>query len=238
MTQDSTHWTLIRRAQGQGRAADRALGELLKRYERSITAMIRSCRRPPGDQPEDITQEFLMRTIARSDIGKLDESKGGFRQWLGVAVRRHVRNRWKAWWAAKNLERRTVLSDDYDVEGHETPERVLLRGFAVDTLREAEARLRKRHKDCARFEALRPFLPGPDMNLEARKVAAARLGTTSAKLGKEIYELRKSFAECLRLTVASTLDLDPDDPTSSVPIEQELLELHASLYAGDPVVVF
>ena len=50
MTQDSTHWTLIRRAQGEGRAANIALGELLMRYERFITAIIRSSRHPPGDR--------------------------------------------------------------------------------------------------------------------------------------------------------------------------------------------
>jgi len=237
MSDDSTHWTLIRRAQGHGPDARTALGELLKRYERTITAMFRSYRRPPGYAPEETTQEFLTRTLARGDILKLDESKGGFRAWLGVAVRHHVMNSWAAFFAAKNPEPHTVGSVDYDVVGRETPERVLLRKFAVDTLRAAEARLRSSHKDRARFDALRPFLPGPDMNLEARKVAAARLGTTPPGLGKELYELRKAFAECLRLTVASTLDLDPDDPASSVPIERELRELHASLYAGDGVVV-
>lgn len=115
----------------------------------------------------------------------------------------------------------------------ETAEHELLRSFAVDTLSHAARLQRARAANPARFEALRQFLPGPDMDLEEIAVVARRLGLTAAATRKAIHDLRKQFHECLLEAVADTLDPE-DPPPGNEPgprpaVERELAELYASL---------
>jgi hypothetical protein len=226
---DSTEWTLIRLAQGHGPEARAALGRMIERYQASIVGLIRHYRHPPHLTAEEMKQEFLMRVLAREDVLALDPAKGKFRAWLAIAVRRHVMNAWDAWWAGSNPSPHTDYSESYEVVSSETAQHALLRKFAVDTLRHAESRLRARATDPSRFEALRRFLPGPDMALDQAKAVAEELHMTPGALRKAVHDLRQDFVACLRAAVADTLGLDPDEPGTKAAIAQELRELHASL---------
>lgn len=225
----STHWTLIRRAQGQGPEARVAFGQLIERYERSIVQMIRSRRHPPNQTPEEIKQEFLLRVLARADVAALDEGKGSFRGWLSTAVKRHLLNAWDAWHAEKNPDPRTDHPEAFDVSHRECPEQLYFRQFAVDTVQHVVDALRDGAVDKERFDALKRFLPGPQLALDDVAPIASELGITPTTLRKAVFDLRKRFKDRLQQAIAETLELDPRDPSGKAEVERETQLLYRSL---------
>jgi RNA polymerase sigma-70 factor (ECF subfamily) len=230
-----TQWSLIVRAQGEGPSARIALGQLLQRYEPSIICMIRYFRAPPDQTLEELKQEFFTRTLEYGGIAALDRSKGSFRAWLKRAVRNYLANCWDAWNAQKNPGRRIEYPRAFDATCGETPERILDRKFAADTLCYVLERLRLAAPDRARFDALERFLPGPELSLDALDVTAARLGMTSTALRVAIHRLREGFGSQLRQAVADTLDVDLSDSAGKAEVERELGRQYRSLFQSDDV---
>jgi DNA-directed RNA polymerase specialized sigma24 family protein len=231
LSRSSTQWTLIVRAQGHGPEGRAALGQLIGRYERSIVSMIRCLRPPPNQTPEEIKQEFLTRVLERDDFAALDSSKGSFRCWLKQAVRRHLFNAWDARNAQKNPERHTDHPDGFDATcgESESPEQIMNRKFAADTLSYVVQRLAVTAPDPARFEVLKRYLPGPELSLDALAPIARQLHMTVTALRKAIYDLRERFKILLTEAVADTLDIDPTDPAGKSAVERELALLYRSL---------
>jgi hypothetical protein len=77
-------------------------------------------------------------------------------------------------------------------------------------------------KDKRRFEILRRFLPGPDLDLEERDRAQVELGVTDNHLSVLIWDIRQKHKHLLFCAVADTLNVDPNDPAARANIEQEM----------------
>lgn len=236
----STQWSVIRRAQAGGPDSRVALGLLVSRYDGFVLASLRRARRPPDLSVEDAKQEFLVRLL--KDLPRVVEGRGKFRGWLSCALRSYLHNTWRRWWAKTNPAPHTECVDAhsesfgvFELNTSQTAEHELLRSFALDTLKHAERLQRERLSNPERFEALRQFLPGPDMDFEEIAGVAQRLGLSPVATRKAIHDLRLQFRECLKEAVADTLDpddADPDDPSdgAAVAIERELRQLGASLF--------
>jgi hypothetical protein len=222
----STLWSVIRVAQGSGPHARAALGELIRRYEKSVEALIRHRGHPPDQTPEDLKQAFFARILAGNGIARLDKSRGQFRGWLHTAVVRFLYNDWDRWNAEKagNTITGPLTSDP---TGGDDPERRYLVAFAWDTLRHAADRVREDERDKERFDSVRRFLPGPDVALAALAPIAESLEMSRTALAAHICHLRARFREILRIVVADTIDLD----ATSVDAEQEIEKEMASVYA-------
>ncbi|MFZ5896614.1 MAG: RNA polymerase sigma factor [Myxococcota bacterium] len=225
----ATQWTLIRRAQGRGPVARAALNELLRRYDRSIIAMIRHFGHPPDQSAEDLKQEFLTRFLEREDVMALDQSKGSFRAFLTTAVKNHLCNTWDSWRAQKNPARHTDYPAAFDVVSEDTVEHLVQQKFALDTLCHAQTQLREQSQNKERFDALRGALPTADIKLDDARTLAARLGMTPVAVRKAVFDLRKSFMRCLCRAVADTLQVDLETATGKAEVQRELGELYLSL---------
>jgi DNA-directed RNA polymerase specialized sigma24 family protein len=228
----ATSWTVIRRAQGQGLEARAALEELISRYDGFILTLIRHTRRPPDLTLEDAKQEFLERLL--KDLPRVVEGKGRFRGWLASAVHSYGCNVWKRWWSLKNAARHFEHCDVLEVSTTESAEHRLLQSFALDTLGHAQDLQRSRTPNPQRFEALRQFLPGPDMDFEEIGQVARRLVLSPAATRKAIWDLRQQFRECLLEAVADTLDEEAlataGSAGTTAAAERELAELYACLF--------
>jgi DNA-directed RNA polymerase specialized sigma24 family protein len=224
--QSSTHWSLIVKAQGDGPGARAALGDLIRRYQKSVLALIRYRKHPPDQTPEDLCQEFFTQILQRRDLDRLDEAEGHFRGWLKVAVGNFLINEWKKWHTAK---RGNGLTEPLVVDAAhgETPEHVYLAAFAADTLAHALAQLREESLKKPswterKFDAMKVFLPGPDVELDRQAAIALELGMARTTLTTAICRLRQRLTELLRAAVEETLDIDRSAPGADETIDREL----------------
>jgi len=226
----STRWSVIRRAQAGGPEARIALEHLVQRYDGFIQAALRRARRPPDLTIEDAKQDFLEQLL--KDLPRVVEGRGKFRGWLSCAMHSYVCNARRRWWAKSNPDPVTERVDFLEPCTSYTAEHELLRSFALDTLKHAARLQRSRSPNLERFDALRHFLPGPDMNFEEIASVARRLGLTPVATRKAIHDLRVQFRECLHEAVADTLD--PAEISSgaagSEAVDRELQELYASVF--------
>ncbi|MDF3065861.1 MAG: polymerase sigma factor [Polyangiaceae bacterium] len=225
----STRWSVIRRAQAGGPEARAALEQLVRRYDTFIEAALRRARRPPDLTVEDAKQEFLEQLL--KDLPRVVEGRGRFRGWLSCAMHSYICNARRRWWAKSNPGPATDCSDILEPSTSYTAEHELLRTFAIDTLKHAARLQRSRSSNRERFEALRHFLPGPDMNLEEIASVSRRLGLTAVATRKAIYDLRTQFRECLNEAVADTLEPDEvsDEGEREQAVQRELRQLCTSL---------
>jgi DNA-directed RNA polymerase specialized sigma24 family protein len=223
----STRWSVIRRAQASGPEARVALEQLVQRYDGFIEASLRRARLPPDLTIDDAKQEFLEQLL--KDLPRVVEGRGKFRGWLSCALRSHLCNARRRWWAKQNPGPLTEYVDFPEPSTSYTAEHELLRSFAFDTLKHAARLQRERSQNLERFEALRHFLPGPDMNFEEIATVARRLGLSAVATRKAIHDLRLQFRECLHEAVADTLDASNDDASAEA-IERELRQLGTSLF--------
>jgi DNA-directed RNA polymerase specialized sigma24 family protein len=226
----STRWSIIRRAQAGGPEARVALEQLVQRYDGFIEATLRRARRPPDLTVDDAKQEFLEQLL--KDLPRVVEGRGKFRGWLSCAMHSHICNARRRWWAKRNPGPVTECVDFLEPSTTFTAEHELLRTFALDTLKHAAGLQRNRSQNLERLEALRHFLPGPDMNFEAVATVARRLGLTAVATRKAIHDLRVQFRECLHEAVADTLDPEEiwDEGAASRAVERELRQLCTSLF--------
>jgi RNA polymerase sigma-70 factor (ECF subfamily) len=219
--QRSTRWSVIVRAQGSGPAAERALGELIRRYDRTVLAIVRGFGHPRDVSPEDLKQEFFEGMLRRDDIRKLDRERGKFRNWLHVAVKNFLKNEWEKWHAERRGNRVTTPAC-FEVQHDATPEHSFMRQFAEDTLLCAVNRHREETHDKARFALMVRFLPGPELDLGELAPVAAALRMPPGRLAVKIHLMREKHKRILWEVVADTLDLDPGDSQSAEAVRLEM----------------
>jgi hypothetical protein len=241
-TSPPTRWTLIVRAQGSGRDARNALGELIRRYEKFILWLIRYYRHPPDTTEEDLKQEYLRRVLERNDIAELDRARGSFRGWLRCSVRNFLSNEWDAWKVKKAGRDKTVPAT-FDASGTLDPEEALCtRRFAEQMLSQALSTLRAEQRDKEQFDRLIRFLPGPQLDLVAHEPYARSIGMSRVGLAQQVARMRARFAVILRAAVRETLadDTEPDDTSGGTPaaVEEEMRALRRVLDDDDVVRVF
>lgn len=226
----STRWSVIRRAQAGGPEARIALQQLVQRYDGFIEAALRRAWRPPDLTIDDAKQEFLEQLL--KDLPRVVEGRGKFRGWLSCAMHSHMCNARRRWWAKRNPGPVTECAELLEASTSHTAEHELLRSFALDTLNHAAELQRRRSPNPERLEALRQFLPGPDMNFEEIATVARRLGLSVVAARKAIHDLRQQFRECLHEAVADTLDPEElsNDAAAAEAVARELRQLGTSMF--------
>jgi DNA-directed RNA polymerase specialized sigma24 family protein len=239
MAESQTQWTLIIRAQGEGEAARKALGQLVGVYQRTVRLLVGRYWLPRGIDVDDVVQDFFQ-AVVRRDIHRIDRSKGRFRGWLSAAVRHHVLNTRREWSAqrrgnsntAQAVEVERVADSLVTCEGVETPEALgeLLRAEALDVCDETIRRMAQRRIKPEQFELLKQLLPSRHLNLEPLKQVAARLRMTEATLRDKMNDLRAEYRHTICKVIADGLLLDAgENPLLHPAVRRELDELFAAV---------
>jgi RNA polymerase sigma factor (sigma-70 family) len=238
---EQTQWTLIVRAQGEGLAARQALGQLVRAYQRTVRLLVCRQQLPRDMDVDDVVQDFFKGIVSRGDIYNIDPSKGRFRGWLKVAVRHHVSNARRRYFAQRYGHTKTDATDFSDAEHSETlaseacnPEalRELLRAEALDICDETIRRMMLRRRKPEQFKRLARLLPGRQLDLRPLRELASELGMTEGTLRDKMNDLRAEFRETLCKVVADGLCLpDGEDLLFNPLVRQELAELFDALGA-------
>jgi RNA polymerase sigma-70 factor (ECF subfamily) len=216
----SSSWSVIVRAQGSGPEARAAMGALIGCHERAVLTLIRHRGFPPDQTAEDLKQAFFARMLERNDVARLDRERGHFRGWLKTAVLRLVFNEWERWYrkVGRMPERPAddlVATDAAQYDPFDV-------AYAWETYRPAFEALREEQRDPVRFEALKRFLFGPQLDVVAYEEVAAALEMTRTAVAALVCRLRQRQREILAEAVAETLDVDRASPEGAQTIDDEV----------------
>jgi len=197
-----------------------ALESLCETYWSPVHAFVRRSGRSE-DEASDLTQAFFARVIEKGDLGNARDTLGRFRTFLLTAVRHFLANQADFDRAAKRGGGHVHVplgpSSDEDARpvpdptSDETPESIFEQRWALTVIDTAMTRLERDGAggDAPRlFETLRPFLTGDEgaSYADAAQVLQKPEGTVRVA----VHRLRRRFGQCLRETLADTVD-DPAD---------------------------
>ena len=209
----TTRWSLVLEAGRDAASSEAALGQLCAAYWYPIYHFVRRQGRSTHDA-QDLTQEFFARLLTRNWIAQADQSRGRFRSFLLVVLKRFLAGEWERAQAQKRGADRLHLPLD-DAESrflstpasHGTPEETFDKHWALTLLDRALRELRAEYEGDGRgavFETLKGCLTTVP---EARPHAdlAAALGLSEGAVKVAIHRLRGRYREKLRAEIAQTV---------------------------------
>jgi RNA polymerase sigma-70 factor (ECF subfamily) len=214
---DTTRWSLVLDAGGEGAVAGAALETLCRTYRPPVLAYVRAWRRGREDA-EDLSQAFFAHLLEHRLAAHADRERGRFRAFLLTSLKnflasehaRATRQRRGSGVAAVSLE----YAEPIDEAG---PEQAFEREWAQTVLREAMQRLEHEAAKAGKqalFAELRPYLlelPEATTYNEIGERLALRPNT----LAVAVHRLRARLQELVREVVADTA-VDSDDADSEL----------------------
>jgi RNA polymerase sigma-70 factor (ECF subfamily) len=222
----TTRWSLVVAARNAGSpGADAALEHLCRTYWYPLYAFVRRQGRSPEDA-QDLTQEFFARLLEKQWMNAAEPSRGHFRTFLLVALKRFLLNEWDR---ARALKRggavHHVALDAGDAEERflkepavpASPERQFERRWALTLLDRSMAKLKDEYAENSRsaeFEALKEYLSAPRGSIPYAEIAST-LGVPQGTARAAVHHLRRRFGELFRAEVADTVS-NPDDVQEEV----------------------
>ncbi len=215
----ATHWSVVLSAgHPSSPDAQAALERLCRAYWYPLYAYLRRCGHNEA-AAQDLIQSFFVSLIERDWVAAADPSKGRFRSFLLVCLKRFVSVQAQKANALKRGGRNVFISlDDHDaaeryaVENVEdlTPEVVFDRRWALTLLEQAWDRLRAECESTGKlplFEHLKQA-QAEDTQPQSHEHLMASLKLTESALKSALFRLRGRYREMLREEVAQTVS-DP-----------------------------
>lgn len=221
----TTRWSLIVRARGEGALARSALEALCRAYWFPLYAFARRNGASRHDA-EDLVQAFFSHVLASDFVARAEPEKGRFRSFLLASLRNFM---------AKEHARETAQKRgggarpvDFDEEAAEerlgltatagelTPSEHFERDWALALLEQALDRLAAEQRAMGKaevFARLRPLLrAGPEKG--DYEALAAELRVAKGTLAVTVHRLQQRYRELVRAeilqTVASADDMDEE----------------------------
>jgi len=217
----TTHWSVVLTAgRSDTTRAHAALSRLCETYWYPLYAFIRRQGHNPHDA-QDLTQEFFARLLAGNWVGDADRTKGHFRTFLLVALKRFLVNEWGRLRAQKRGGAHTHIPLDtefaerrYQIEPEAgvSADKVYERRWALTLLDQTMSRLRQEFTDAGKldeFEHLKVFLT-VDRGGIAYADIAAQTGMNEGTVRVAVHRLRRRFREVFREEIAQTV-ASPDE---------------------------
>jgi len=205
---DTTQWSLVLGARGEGVDARVALDALCRIYRRPVVSYIRA-KGHAAEIAEDLTQEFFARFLEANAFSAADPNRGRFRAYLLTAVKHFLINAGKGKSALKRGGASCIESIDLagcDIPSDDTPERdydqtwaAVVLDLAFRRLR-AEAELAGKHEQFAR---LRNFLIETPSTAEYEQ-AAVVLGMRRNTIAVTVHRMRERLRDLARDVIAET----------------------------------
>lgn len=225
----TTHWSVVQAAcDSEASQAPTAMETLCLTYWYPLYAFIRRTGRSAHDA-EDLTQAFFTRLLEKDYLAAVDRTKGTFRSFLLIALKRFLADEQDRAQAQKRGGGRSIISLDaiqaeeqYQLEpSHNlTPERLFERRWALTVLDRARARLQAEYAAAGKsdlFERLKGF-HHPDESTVAYADIAAQLDLPQNTVKSHVHRLRKRYRQLVRDEIAQTVS----DPSA---VEAEIRDL-------------
>jgi len=241
----TTRLSMVLAAAAGGESADDARAGLYREYFYPVYALIAARR--GREAADELTQAFFVeRMIGSKDLEQFDPQKcRRFRSWLFTAVESFLKNEWKARRRKCRDVRRTFALDFASAEVRFLqdpaldPESRYNRAWAMCVLSNVITRLRREY--CASappanrartevcFDALKVFLPGPELEASAYNGVASSLGMSPDLIKRRVCLMRERFGEQLREHLGELVTSD-EEVDSEIQFLYEALRMPASEY--------
>lgn len=223
----TTHWSVVLTAKGNGTSAEAALRVLCDAYYEPVRHFIErivngdSSRIYGGRDVNDLTHDFMAKLLEGEMFQRLEWRGSSFRSYLLGAVRHFLS---KTRQKEATLKRggdfvRTSLPAD-SPEWYVTDDAVFDRDWAQTMLDRAIASLRVSPES----EVLIPWI-NREVDAKIRSQLAAELGMTDIAVKVALHRLRGRFREEIRARVAETVEYESE-------IDGELDHLIRALRGG------
>ena len=229
----TTHWSVVMAAgRGDSTRARAALEKLCKNYWYPLYAFVRRLGHSAHDA-EDLVQSFFAVCLEKNYLGAADETKGRFRSFLLLALKRFLANEWDKSQALKRGGAQITISLDtliaeqrYALEPAEplTADKLFERRWALTLLDQVVFRLRDEHSAAGKseqFEQLKECITAAGRGTPYAELAT-RLGTSEGAIKVMVHRLRRRYRELLEAEIANTVS-SPEE------IEAERRHLLAAL---------
>ncbi|HEX6834298.1 MAG TPA: sigma-70 family RNA polymerase sigma factor [Rudaea sp.] len=226
---ETTHWSTVLKAGGDGEQARGALDALCHRYRAPVLSYLQRHGRSETDA-QDLTQAFFERLIRLKLHDRADPARGRFRTFLLTALDNFVRDEHAHATRLKRGGTDTARSPDAtdvsnaDAPGGATPEAEFDRQWALSVLDGAIGRLAEQ---CERngkgdiFRTLKPYVIEP-ADHDSYQHLAAQLGSRPNTIAAAVQRLRHSLRHHVRAELADTVHCDAD-------VDAELIALREAL---------
>lgn len=215
MAFETTQWSLVLAAGGDGPPARAALARLCEIYWYPLYAYVRRRGANPDDA-RDLTQGFLASLLERRDFENLHRDRGRFRAFLLASLQHFLANnaaRERAWKRGGGISPLPLTFEDaegrYRFEPVEaaTPETLYERRWALTVIERVLAGLRREWEAASRddeFDQLKACLLG-EAPAGGYAALAERLKTTEGAARIAVHRLRRKFQTRLRSDIAETV---------------------------------
>ena len=201
----TTRWSLIQGSDCPPGDVAAVWGDLVRDYRPAILGFFR--RSELAREAEDLSQEFLLRSMRDGWWSRADREVGSFRRFLLVLLKRFLAMQRKA-----GHRRFEVIGTDMEEGGDEqTPERQFDLEFALCLTRVALAELRGEYESNGRGELFAALLPWLSEMPERGELVAlgARLEIAPNTLAVQLKRLRARFQKAVRAALAE-LSIDAE----------------------------
>ncbi len=217
-------------ARGSSPEAKRLLRELCETYYAPVELFVRRYR--GGDDPRDLTHEFIAKLLEGNSLAHLDRTRGRFRSYLLGAVKHFLADFQDVQRAARRGGDRDPQSPDQPTgsiaaipshlveiaDPHGFPSDAFFdRHWAVAIVDQAIETLRQEAVaagDQTRFDILKRWLVA-QADQDTTIAAAHSLNITEEALRVAVHRLRKRFREAVKSRIADTVS-DPADITDEL----------------------
>jgi RNA polymerase sigma-70 factor (ECF subfamily) len=221
----TTHWSVVLTAAGSDTPrAQAALGQLCRIYWYPIYHFVRRQGHSMHDA-QDFTQEFFARLLEKNWIAHADQSRGRFRSFLLLVLKRFLAGEWHKATAQKRGGVRQSLPLPLDAAetryaqepaDTSTPEQAFEKQWALALLETVLRDLRAEYEHSGRgrlFQALKPCLMG-SRESQPYTTLAAEQAMSEGAVKVAVHRLRTRYRERLKAeiahTVASPADVDAE----------------------------
>ena len=200
---------------GDSTRAHAALEKLCANYWYPLYAFTRRLGHNAHDA-EDLVQSFFAVCLEKNYLGAANQTKGRFRSFLLLALKRFLANEWDKARALKRGGAQTTISLDsltaeqrYALEPAEplTAEKLFERRWALTLLDQVVTRLRDEQFAAGKreqFEQLKECLTAGGSGQPYAELAG-RLGTSEGAIKVMVHRLRQRYRELLQEEIANTV---------------------------------
>lgn len=219
----TTHWSVVLAATGADTTkAQAALEHLCRMYWYPIYHFVRRQGHSVHDS-QDLTQEFFARLLEKKWIADADQSRGRFRSYLLMVLKRFLTVEWHRANAQKRAGNRHCLPLPLDTAetrylrepaDTSTPEQAFERQWALTLLETVLHQLRLEYEKDGKgrlFETFKPCLLG-SRESQPYVALAASLDMSEGAVKVAVHRLRERYRNRLKAeiahTVASPADVD------------------------------
>jgi len=212
----TTHWSVVMAAgRGDSTRAHVALEKLCRNYWYPLYAFVRRLGHNAHDA-EDLVQSFFAACLEKNYLGAAEQSKGRFRSFLLIALKRFLANEWDKQRALKRGGAIAPVSLDsltaeqrYALEPAEqlSADKLYDRRWALTLLDQVVTRLRDEQVAAgklAQFEQLKECITNPGRGTPYAELGV-RLGLSEGAVKVAIHRLRQRYRNLLNEEIANTV---------------------------------